>query len=172
MRYLLIFVLLLSACAQKAPPPSNQATAFLDAVNQARSTARKCGTQSFAAAPPLTWSLQLAQAAQAHSDYMAQTGKFGHEGIGDGTPAERVSKAGYAWRTLGENIAWGKPSSTLDLQAVMQGWLESPGHCSNLMNPAFTQLGMAYRRTAPGNNASSQSSDDRIYWTQVFAAPH
>lgn len=163
MRYLLIFVVLLTACAQKAPPPrtGDQAAIFLGAVNQARSTARKCGTQSFAAAPPLTWSTQLAQAAQAHSDYMAQTGQFDHQGIGDGTPADRVSRTGYAWRTLGENIAWGQPSSILDLQAVMQGWLKSPGHCSNLMNPAFTQLGMA----------SSKSSDDAIYWTQVFAAP-
>ncbi|MCL5965296.1 MAG: CAP domain-containing protein [Deinococcota bacterium] len=160
MYYLLMLILLLSACAQKAPP-DNQARAFLDAVNLARSTARECGTQSFAAAPPLTWSPQLAQAAQAHSDYMAQTGKFGHEGIGDGTPAERVSRTGYSWRSLGENIAWGQPSSILDLQAVMQGWLGSPGHCSNLMNPAFTQVGMAW----------STSSDDRIYWTQVLAAP-
>jgi uncharacterized protein YkwD len=44
------------------------------------------------------------------------------------------------------------------------GWLSSPGHCANLMNPRYTEMGAAY-----GLNSARKSTYP--YWTQVFGAP-
>jgi uncharacterized protein YkwD len=43
-----------------------------------------------------------------------------------------------------------------------QGWLTSPGHCGNIMNSGFTEMGSA--------SATDAGSDFGINWTQVFAA--
>ena len=45
----------------------------------------------------------------------------------------------------------------------MQGWLASPHHCENLMDPRFTELGVGFVFDA--------DSDSGVYWTQVFAVP-
>ncbi|MBU2014360.1 MAG: CAP domain-containing protein, partial [Gammaproteobacteria bacterium] len=46
---------------------------------------------------------------------------------------------------------------------VLDGWLASPGHCANLMNPQFSEFGGAY--------AVDPQSDAAIYWTAMFGAP-
>jgi len=67
--------------------------------------------------------------------------------------------AGYRWQQIGENIAAGQGSA----EQVVAGWLASPGHCANIMNPGFTEMGAAYA-TSEGGAAGS-------YWTQVFGTP-
>ena len=62
-------------------------------------------------------------------------------------------------RQIGENIAAGQSSPG----KAMAGWLASPGHCANLMNPMFTQVGAAY--------AADARSDEGVYWTMLFGAP-
>jgi len=57
-------------------------------------------------------------------------------------PLDRAKAAGYRGRQIGENIAAGQSSPN----KAMASWLASPGHCANLMNPMFTQVGAAYRR--------------------------
>jgi len=59
---------------------------------------------------------------------------------------------------VAENIASGQK----DADDVVRTWLESPGHCANLMNPDMRDMGVAY--------AFDASSTDGIYWVQVFAA--
>lgn len=128
-------------------------------VNQARSVARSCGAQAFAVAPPLSWSAPLAQAALAHSRDMAEHDFFSHSGR-DGSQADtRATRQGYVWRGIGENVAAGQGSA----KQAIAGWLLSPGHCANLMNPAFTEMGAAY--------AVNPQSGSAIYWTQVFGTP-
>ncbi len=52
---------------------------------------------------------------------------------------DRVEAAGYTgWMTLGENIAAGQTTP----QEVVAGWMDSDGHCSNIMEPAFTEIGV------------------------------
>lgn len=128
----------------------------LTLVNQARSQARKCGSTSFSAAPALTLSDTLTQAALAHAKDMATHDFFEHEGSDGSNPAQRATRAGYQWRNVAENIAAG--ATTAD--AVVRGWLESPGHCANLMNPLYAEMGIAY--------ASEPKSRSDIYWSQVF----
>ena len=128
----------------------------LKRVNAARSSARRCGDRSFAAVGPLTWSPPLAEAALAHSRDMAERNYFDHVGPQGGSAAQRATRAGYAWKTIGENIAAGQGAP----EQVVAGWLASPGHCANIMDADFAEMGAAYA-THPG-------SDRFVYWTQVF----
>jgi uncharacterized protein YkwD len=67
-------------------------------------------------------------------------------------------QAGYRWSGIGENIASGQES----VDQVMAGWLASPGHCANIMDRWFTEMGGAFAVAGgPG----------RAYWTQVFGTP-
>jgi len=132
---------------------------LLAAVNRARGQARRCGDRELPAAGPLAWSVELAEAALAHSRDMANGNFFSHRGSDGGQVDERALRAGYGWSRLGENIAAGQDSA----QAVVDGWLASPEHCRNLMSAGFSESAAAY--------AVDPGSDAGIYWTQVYAAP-
>jgi len=131
----------------------------LQRVNDARAQPRKCGNQAFEAAPALSWNSELADAALAHSRDMAKQDFFSHRAPDGSMVSDRASRAGYSWQRIGENIAAGQGSA----DQVMAGWLASPGHCSNIMNPDFTEMGAAY--------AIDKSSAAGSYWTQVFGTP-
>ena len=135
------------------------AARVLELVNAAREEPRKCGRRRFAAAPPLTLSSSLTEAASIHAGDMARHGLLDHHGSDGSTPDERVSRVGYAWQAVGENIASGQPNA----DAAVAAWLESPEHCMNIMSRQFTEMGIAFA-LAPKANPS-------IYWAQVFAAP-
>jgi uncharacterized protein YkwD len=127
-------------------------------VNEARGRARVCGDRSFAPAPPLAWSDQLAQASLVHSRDMAQRNYFDHIEPSGASVTERATKTGYRWRVVGENIAAGQGSA----KQVVAGWLASPGHCENIMSREFAEMGAAY--------AINPHSAMEIYWTQAFGA--
>jgi len=130
---------------------------MLTRVNNARKQARNCGSSLYAATALLAWHCSLETAAQRHSTDMAVNNFFRHTGS-DGTNAgQRISAAGYPWHAWGENIAAGYAT----VESVVTGWLDSPGHCGNIMNPTVTEMGAA--------STSNSSSDSQIYWTQVFA---
>lgn len=131
----------------------------LELTNEARARPRRCGSKSFVAVPPLTLSAKLTRAALEHSQDMARHNEFEHEGSDGSTPPQRATRAGYVWRTVGENIAAGSTSA----DEVMQGWLASPGHCENLMDPRFTETGIGY--------VVDPRSRSGVYWTQMFAVP-
>jgi uncharacterized protein YkwD len=132
---------------------------LLKLVNAARAEPRTCGSKKFSAAPPVEWNAKLADAALAHSRDMAKRNYFSHQAKDGSTVGARAKKAGYRWRRIGENIATGQGSP----EQVMSGWLASPGHCANIMNPHYTEMGVAY--------AVNPKSDTTIYWTQVFGTP-
>ncbi|MBP2675522.1 MAG: SCP-like domain protein [Deltaproteobacteria bacterium] len=128
---------------------------FLDAVNQARSASRMCGSVSFGPSPPVSWSSNIAMAAWLHSSDMALNGFFSHTGSDGSSAGQRITRQGYAWHTYGENIAVGYPT----VASVMAGWLGSEGHCRNLMDPDFTEIGAGYAVGAFGGNPAAR------YWT-------
>ncbi|MED7669077.1 CAP domain-containing protein [Pseudomonas moraviensis subsp. stanleyae] len=132
---------------------------LLAQLNTARSLARQCGGQSFAAAPPLAWNATLGTVAQDHSRDMANNNYLDHKDRDGRTPGDRAELSGYGGQLVGENIAAGQDT----VGKVVDGWLASPGHCANLMNPQYQELGAAYA-TDPKSNAG-------IYWTAMFGAP-
>ena len=132
----------------------------LELTNQARSHARRCGSESFPAAPPLSSAPStLERAAREHSDDMAKNDYMDHTGRDGSSPAERITRTGYKWRTVGENLA----SGVMTPEDVVNGWVGSPHHCENLMNARFTQMAVAF--------AVNPSSRGGIYWTQLFGTP-
>jgi len=126
----------------------------LELVNARRAEGANCGASgSFDPADPLTVNGALTCAARNHSMDMAVRGYFDHTDPDGNGPGTRIAAAEYDWSTWGENIALGYPSP----EAVVQGWMESDGHCANIMNAAFTEIGIGYYE---GN-----------YWTQDFGRP-
>ncbi len=132
---------------------------LMERINQFRAAARTCGTLQYAAAPALKWNSKLFNSAAGHSADMAVKNYFSHTSQDGRSFSQRITGAGYAWRTAGENIAAGQTS----VAQVMTGWINSPGHCANLMNRNFTEVGVACVR----NDASSY----RTYWTMNLAQP-
>lgn len=145
-----------------SPPATAQAgnaqARVLTLVNQARARPRRCGNESFAAAGPVRLSSTLQQVASGHATDMARYNYFSHTSRDGDSMVERASRAGYPRRAMAENIAAGQ----LKADAAMQSWLESPGHCANIMAPAFNEMGAAF--------AVNSKSSLGIYWVQLFGA--
>ncbi len=135
------------------------ASRVLDLVNEVRARGARCGERAFAPAPPVKLSGTLAGVAMGHAADMAEHDYFEHEDLTGHSPADRVRAVGYQEKLVGENIAYGPKSA----DEVVQGWLDSPGHCENIMDPRFAEMGIAY---APGH-----ASKHGLYWVQVLAAP-
>jgi uncharacterized protein YkwD len=129
---------------------------LLEQLNAARAQPRQCGGQAFAATTPLAWNAVLGGVAQEHSREMANNNYFDHKDRDGRTPGDRAELAGYSGQQVGENIAAGQDT----VQKVVAGWLASPGHCANLMNPQYRELGAAY--------AVDPKSSAGIYWTAMF----
>ena len=147
-----------------APPAGSSAQAsgqrVLALVNQARAAPRSCGNRAFGAAAPLRWNDALAEASRLHAEDMARHDYFSHDGRDGSAPAQRVTRAGYAYRMTGENLAAG---TQMTAEGAIAGWIRSPGHCANLMNPAFVDMGAAF--------AFDARSQMGMYWAQEFGAP-
>lgn len=133
---------------------------ILDRVNQARAAGRTCGSKTYGPAPALRWNGVLFNAAGAHSTDMAANNYFSHTSQDGRNPGQRITGAGYAWSAYGENIAAGQTSA----QAVVDGWLASPGHCANIMNASYADIGTAC--------VASSTSTYRTYWTMDLARPY
>jgi uncharacterized protein YkwD len=132
---------------------------MLTQVNNTRSQARNCGTVNYKATAALNWNCTLEAVADAHSRDMGDVNFFSHTGSDGLSVGNRVTNAGYDWSAVGENIAAGQPT----IDAVMKAWLDSPGHCANIMSTSYTEIGAA--------SYAVSGSDYPIYWTQVFARP-
>ena len=117
---------------------------FLDLINETRAKGCKCGNTYMPPVPPLTWNSDLEEAAKGHARDMAKRKYFSHESKDGRTMNTRIITAGYiykGWKSfmIGENIAFGQTS----IREVMAGWFKSEGHCHNLMNPGFKEVGVA-----------------------------
>lgn len=129
-----------------AANPTTLQREVLTYLNQARSRSCRCGSTTYPPVPPLSLSEELNTASQRYADDMAQTGVFSHTGRDRSRPQDRVTRAGYVWQAVGENIAAG----TATVRSTVDGWLKSPGHCANIMNPQFREVGVGYSRAAGG----------------------
>jgi uncharacterized protein YkwD len=145
-----------------APSPA-QADAIseemLRLVNEARANPRACGSEHFAAAPPVRLSAQLAHVALIHARDMARRGVMSHEGSDGSNVAERATRIGYQWRAVAENVSMGQETPA----AALASWIASPGHCVNVMSPKYTEMGVAF--------ADNPDSRAGTYWAQVFGLP-
>jgi len=99
----------------------------------------------------LTMNAELSNAARYKSQDMKDKNYFSHTSPTYGSPFDMMKSFGISYRSAGENIAHGYSTP----QAVVDAWMNSPGHKANILNPSYTQIGIGH--TPQGN-----------YWTQWF----
>ncbi|MFF3486366.1 CAP domain-containing protein [Streptomyces sp. NPDC002701] len=136
------------APARTTPPkevstPSTAEATVLTLVNEERA---KAGCS------PVTASSSLASLAETFSEDMAARGFFDHTDPDGASPWDRAEKLGIA-NLGGENIARGQA----DAAAVMEAWMNSPGHRANILNCDFKTLGVGAHFASGGP-----------WWTQDF----
>jgi uncharacterized protein YkwD len=93
---------------------------------------------------PLSRSAPLTRAARGHSAHLARTGRLSHSSA-DGRPFQtRLYGAGYPrTKAVGENLAMSAGCSAEVAGAVVDMWLNSPGHRRNLLSKRFRKVGVA-----------------------------
>lgn len=126
--------------AVRTAGPAAARAAVVCLVNEAR-TAR--GLVPFTSDP------HLEAAAQAYAQSMQDRNFFAHTGLDGSTPDGRALAAGYQWSAVGENIAEGYATPF----EVVDGWLGSTGHCSNILG-SYNDIGVGATTGA--------------YWVQDF----
>jgi len=105
--------------------------------------------------PRLVASAKLDRSAQGWTDSMVATDDFTH---GDAF-MNRISAAGFDWSTVGENIATGYDTPA----AVVRAWMASPGHCANILDPGYREVG-----TGLSARRIPRASPRPGTWTQDF----
>lgn len=102
---------------------------ILALANQARAQA---------GAPPLVWDPALAAAARMHCERMVAEGPIAHRYGGEADLSERASIAGAHFSLIEENVALGAYPAQ-----IHDGWMNSPGHRRNLLNPEVDRVGIS-----------------------------
>ena len=140
-------------------PQEELKAAMLAEINRTRSFTQTCGTEIYQPVGQVTWNDRLAQASLTHSLDMSENDFFSHFGSTGKTAGTRSTEAGYSWRHVGENIAAGQKT----LAEAHVDLVNSPGHCKNIMNPVYTQIGASC--------TESPDSKYKTYWTITFGSP-
>lgn len=141
-------------CALAAPATAQEAE-VLHLVNAARA-AKGCG--------PLKMNKSLSAAALGHAKSMSERNFFGHKSPNGASVGKRVSKAGYNWTKVAENISGGWTTP----EKVVSEWMASSGHRKNILTCAYKDagVGMVYDpndKTLPG-----QPRPLKYYWVMTF----
>jgi uncharacterized protein YkwD len=139
-----------SASASAASVPAPTAGAAVRCLVNAERTSRGL--------PALAPSDRLSAAAGAHSADMVARRFFDHVSPGGATLTDRVRRAGYPGRTLGEDIGWG----TYELgspAAIVRAWMHSPPHRAVILSPRFREIGVGIALGTP----TEPTTDGAVY---------
>ena len=131
---------------EKPDHSGTKASQVVNLVNQQRQKAGLSGLKSDS---------ELTRLAQLKAEDMAAKGYFSHTSPTYGSAFDMLKKAGYSYRTAGENIAMGQKTA----ETVMNGWMNSSGHRANILGTGYTKMGVGYAVNAKGTP----------YWVQIFA---
>ncbi len=122
---------------------------MLDAVNAERAKAKL---------RPLRLDSTLSQIAGFYACRLVDGGFFQHIDLDDkSTVVTRAGDFGYAFLKIGENLA----AEQRTVKEVMSAWMNSPGHRANILDPAFTEIGIAVKL----------GGEYGIYWVQELGRP-
>ncbi|MEV7372883.1 CAP domain-containing protein [Streptomyces sp. NPDC090301] len=136
--------------APVAEAPAGKAARFVrDVIALANAEREKAGCG------PLHSENHLRTAAQGHADDMSSRGYYEHDNPEGRDAGDRMTGAGYAWSTWGENIHRGPKTPA----RAMEDWMDSPGHRANILNCSFKDIGVGVTLTANGP-----------WWVQNFGA--
>ncbi len=131
------------APARTTGPTDREVASFVKLMNAHR---RSLGLSA------LIWDSRAAAVAKAHSRDMLHRNYFSHTTPEGRTTWDRLAARGVTYSRAGENIAWGQTTG----RAVLEAWLDSPGHRENIERDSYTHHGVGKVGT---------------YWTHVFIRP-
>jgi len=109
--------------------------------------------------PPVLPLRELNVLARRHSAYLYRAGTLSHEDERGRDAAERVEAAGLAYSRVGENVAMNQNAAN-PAEEVVRGWMNSPEHRANILDPQFTHVGTGVH-----------GRDGNYYFTQIFFTP-
>lgn len=147
----------LGVTAVQAAPRTTE-TEVLEMINAERA-AHGC--------QPLRVEERLTEAAERQSRQMVERHYFSHTAPDGSTPSRRVRDTGYVYQMVGENI---EVNSDVP-EAVVDAWMNSPGHRENILMCAFRETGIAVAWQGDDQPVAGVPREFRAYWTQVFAMP-
>ncbi|MEO8924995.1 MAG: CAP domain-containing protein [Caldimonas sp.] len=131
-------------------------------LNDVRQRGAVCSTGATSTAATLAWNDRLAEAALVQAREMARLDRMSHRDSRNRGLAERLQAVGYPLGIAVENVAVGYPS----IDDVVDAWLDSEGHCANLMNAAVREFGIACF-----DAVSTGAPEERRYWALVLGVP-
>ena len=131
---------------------AEQASALVQLTNRAR---EEQGLST------LTVSSLLVRSSGLRAQDMAEKSYFSHVSPEGRRLSFFLKTAGYAYREAGENLAMGFS----DAQSAMQGWLKSPTHYANVVDPAFSEIGI-------GVEGGVMNGKPTVFVAQHFGAPY
>ena len=146
---------------------------YLSEINKARTANQYCGSEFFPAVTAFTWNEKLYKSSYEHSYDLASTNTFSHTGSGQESDwtgvnlgkesilKERLAAYNYSWSRIAENIGAGTNTDTA--AKIVTQLMASEGHCRNIMNADYTEVGMAL--------VKNENTDYIHYWTQNFGRP-
>lgn len=140
-----------TAKPNEAKPDSSVAALENEVVTLVNAERAKAGL------PALKANAELSNVARLKSQDMIDKKYFSHTSPTYGSPFDMMKKFGVKYSAAGENIASGYPTA----KAVVDGWMNSPGHKANILSKSFTEIGVGL----------AKSSDGTYYWTQMFINP-
>ena len=146
----LLFVAALVTVASTVPATAASAATAADGTDTVVTLVNQ--ERGKAGCDPVTVNSRLTSAAQDHSQDQADIGEMTHSGSDGSTVGQRITRAGYKWSKVGENVA----SGTTSADRAMELWMNSEAHRDNILNCAFKNIGVGY---VDG------------YWTQDFGTP-
>lgn len=146
------------ATSNKCEDTNFRTDRIINYINQVRASAQICGEKPYQPAQSVAWNNKLFKAAKTHSRDMATNNFFSHLGSDDSNVSLRVANQNYEWNAVAENISGGTDTP----EQTLESWMASPGHCRNLMNPQYNEIGMSC--------AVNVNSEFGIYWTIVLAS--
>ncbi len=109
----------------------------------------------------------LNQAAQAKANDMAARDYWSHNTPDGQTPWTFMTAAGYQYKTAGENLAYGFTTAA----AMLDGWMNSPGHRANILNTTYTEMGVGIVNIPNYQNSGPQTLVVAMYGSPLTAPP-
>ncbi len=106
---------------------------------------------------PLTKNWELSRVARYKSEDMLNRGYFAHNSPTYGSPFDMMESFGLRFTAAAENIAYGQRTPA----EVMNAWMNSPGHRSNILSGNVSEIGVGVAKKSNGT----------LYWTQMFIRP-
>lgn len=152
---LIILTLIFPGTARSIEGKDKKIIRLIEIINVKRASGGVCGKNFFKPSRPLRWNDRLARAAFVHAKDIAVRDILSHRGLDGSDPGERIGSAGYKWKAYGENIGEGYMTA----EDMLMAWLKSEGHCKNVMNPFFRDVG-----------AARIVNNGKTYWVLVLGA--